>query len=117
MDGFFFVEGDGGDWGAAGTEAERFRQRKIATVVRMSLSGALKPGVVVLTGGDQDRNAVESETLEQVFISTGRAPHVVRVDLREEDDKNKINGHQTQVLNPYTFLLRPYAHTRTHVPS
>ena len=117
MDGFFFVEGDGGDWGAAGTEAERFRQRKIATVVRMSLSGALKPGVVVLTGGDQDRNAVESETLEQVFISTGRAPHVVRVDLREEDDKNKINGHQSQVLNQYTFLLRPYAHTRTHVPS
>lgn len=98
MDGFFFVEGDGGDWGAGSTEAERFRRRKNATVIKMCLASTLKPGVVVLTGADGARAAVEGELLQQVFASAGEeATRVVRVELREEADKDKVTGHQSQI--------------------
>jgi hypothetical protein len=98
MDGFFFVEGDGGDWGSGRTEAERFRRRKNATIVKMCLAGMFKPGVVVLTGADSARAAVESEILQQAYSAAGEeASKVVHVELREEADKDKVNGHQSQI--------------------
>ena len=98
MDGFFFVEGDGGDWGASGTEAEKFRRRKNSTVLDMTLSGALKPGVVVLTGGKDKRVAVEEDLLQQAVSLAGKhTAQVVRVDLRKEEDKDQVNGHQSQI--------------------
>jgi len=98
MDGFFFVEGDGRDWGVQGTEAERFRRRKNATVVNMCLAEVLKPGVVVVTGGEAARGEVESELLEQAVCVAGESgTKVVRVELRAEGDKEKVNGHQSQI--------------------
>ena len=98
MDGFFFVEGDGGDWGAQGSEADKFKRRKNATLVNMCLSAALKPGVIVLTGADDKRAAVEREILEQAKTATaGAVMQVEHIDLREEDDKIKVNGHQSQI--------------------
>jgi hypothetical protein len=109
MDGFFFVEGDGTGWndmgvggGGAGrsasSEADKFRRRRNSTIVNMTLTSVLKPGVVVLMGEDAERAQVECGIIEQAVSCAGEGrTHVVHVDLREEKDKDKVNGHQSQI--------------------
>jgi hypothetical protein len=120
MDGFFFVEGDGGEWGAQGTEADKFKRRKNATLVNMCLSAVLKPGAIVLTGADDKRAAVESEILEQAQVKTANAGaemRVVRVDLREEDDKVKVNGHQSQIRGGLFKVIDDFNNPNTETSS
>ena len=71
MDGFFFVDGDVTSWEPKGSVVEMFRRRQSATVLKMCLTGALKPGVIVLTGNDQSRSVVESDVLEQAGSMAG----------------------------------------------
>ena len=97
MDGFFFVEGDAVGMGGLGTEMEKFQRRKIATIVKMCLSSVLRPGVVVVTGQSSDRVAMEGSILNEVEALCGGGMDVVRVELRDEKDKEKVNGHQSQI--------------------
>jgi len=125
MDGFFFVKGDGADWGSEGTEAQKFLRAKNATVLDMVLAGALKPGVVVLTGDDGQREAVERDILRQAADKAGAlAAQVERVELREEEDKDKVRRSlfrgarartHTHTCNTQIHIYT-HTHARTHTP-